>query len=167
MRCQFGKELKPVDLNCGRYCAEAAILWWKRSLSLDLPDDIFHELLPEPDPMYGFKIAWAPEREGRFYSLAHAKPTSFADWEKYLALYGPIIVSGKLGRADWGVFGGVDHYILITGAENGHLYYKDPLSGDKEQEYKFSSADARIEGTVFSIKYDALREKHDKRAAAH
>ncbi|MFP1527108.1 hypothetical protein ACLB1R_01900 [Escherichia coli] len=35
--------------------------------------------------------------------------------KKALLKYGPIIASGKLGLADFGFLGGVNHYVLIIG----------------------------------------------------
>jgi hypothetical protein len=127
MRSQFATEGKPVDLNCGRYCTEAAIKWWDSQQNLNL-GDVFHNLLPEPERYMGLKIAWDPACEGAAFTTAlEPKPDTLGAWMAALREHGPLIVDGSLGDV-LGWFH-VGHYILIVGVDiaNEKLLCKDPL----------------------------------------
>ena len=148
------------DPNCGWYAQLAAMR--QRALDLHLPADP-KPLLPK-STWYGFD----PNTDGQAYTLQLTKPTTGAMstrlnwWETKLTNHGPLIVSGKLGGADWGFLGGVGHYILIvgtdrTGPPHKHkLKYKDPLQGDAVRSGRFSHLDARINDDVYRIDDNAL-----------
>jgi hypothetical protein len=163
MRSQLFTEGTPFDLNCGRYCSEAAIKWWSNNSPMKLQGDIFHELLPEPTPksagLFSIKASWSPGLEGAAFAKSIDKPNSIEDWKNTLTKYGPITVRGKLGAADWGILGGVGHYILIVGADvtNGKLYYKDPLQDNRGPiEEDFSHLNERI-NSAFVLKRKNLK----------
>ena len=165
MRSQLLTEGMPVDLNCGRYCVEAAIKYWLVQLSRRLKPnagDVFHGLLPESSmKILGIKLAWDASAEGSRYTRAVGKPTSLEQWARQLQNDGPLIVDGALGS----VLGitHVRHYILIVGADirSGVLLCRDPLAAGKgEIEYKFDWVQPRIDN-VYAIDLGALREDTD------
>ncbi|APR75276.1 Hypothetical protein A7982_00622 [Minicystis rosea] len=167
MEWQWLTEGKLVDLNCGRYCATAAIRWWLpdlKKLGIDYQGDIFHSLLPEPTLKFGLlRWAWTPAVEGRGLFWSVRKPTSLEEWDAWLSAYGPLVVAGKLGLADWGsIFRGVDHFILIVGVDvqKGLIVYKDPLrKHDVERVYKFADFQDRVSDPVFAVDFRALTDK--------
>lgn len=151
------------DPNCGWYAQVAAMR--QRAAKLKLGGDA-KTLLPK-STLYGFD----PDEDGKKYTQQLTK-SSAADasarlnwWEAKLTSYGPLIVSGKLGGADWGFLGGVGHYILIVGtdrtgpAHKHKLKYMDPLQGNEVRSGRFTHLDARINDEVYRINDDALRAK--------
>ena len=161
MRSQFGAEGMPVDLNCGRYCTEAAMKWWAQSLYWNIGADVFHTL-PEPTPksvlggLFSVKASWSPAVEGSAFTNALPKPATLGKWEQAIAAYGPLIVSGDLGDA---IIVWVGHYILIVGVDlhKRQLICKDPLKGNETVRYDFDWIQDRIE-TVRAVNLEKLRE---------
>ncbi len=149
------------DPNCGWYAQIAAMR--QRAVALNLGADP-KPLLPK-STWYGFD----PNAEGQAYTQQLTKPTTgtmsarLNSWETKLTNHGPLIVSGKLGGADWGFLGGVGHYILIVGtdrtgpAHKHKLEYMDPLQGNAVRSGRFSHLDARINDDVYRIDDNALR----------
>ncbi len=172
MRSQFFTEGKPVDLNCGRYCTEAAIKWWGKEKGVFL-GDIFHELLPEPTPMFGMKIAWSPESEGSELTFTLPKPEDLQTWKQYLVLYGPLIISGKLGEVSSKLNLYVGHFILLVGVDVSRkkIICRDPLKASEGLlTFDFDWIQDRITGVsaVNADKVIALRQKieAERRSAA-
>ncbi|ELS9696406.1 kinesin, partial [Escherichia coli] len=62
------------------------------------------------------------------YSISIPRDISF--YKDALLKHGPIIASGKLGMADFGVLGGVNHYILIVSVDTKRkkIFIQDPLN---------------------------------------
>ncbi len=168
MRSQFFTEGKPVDLNCGRYCTEAAIKWWGKERGVFL-GDVFHELLPEPTPMYGMKIAWSPASEGRDLTFTLRKPKDLQTWKQCLVLYGPLIISGELGEVSSKLGWYVGHFILLVGVDvsGQKIICRDPLKASEGLlTFDFDWIQPRINGVsaVDADKVIALRQKiEDKR----
>jgi len=159
MTWQVGKPgvLGVVDLNCGWYCEKALLAHWFEKLSGRPPED-----LPLPNPKLA---AYAPERhhtpalQQAWYRLPC--PDSAGGWEELIEANGPMIVSGKLGAADWGrVLGlkrgwklGVGHYILMVGAdeEAGTVSYLDPLQGDRLRTASFDHVAKRLDSHAYFL----------------
>jgi hypothetical protein len=133
------------DPNCGWYAQVAAMR--QRAASLGLAGDP-KALLPKTT-LLGF----APDIDGARYTTQMNKPANTAAWDAALQQHGPIIVSGKLGGADWGPLGGVGHYILIVGANiaTDRLRYMDPLQGNHVRSGTFAHLDPRIDNDVHYI----------------
>lgn len=132
------------DPNCGWYSQIAQLR--QRAAALGLPGDPA-QLLPKTTLM-----AWNPGNQGAGYSRQRAKPADTQEWEDMLTTHGPVVVSGKLGGADWGRAGGVGHYILIVGADPAAdtLQYKDPLQGNRLKTGTFAHMDLRIDDDVYT-----------------
>lgn len=138
------------DPNCGWYCQIAAIKHWVSKLHLTCPEDV----LPKTS-----LLGYSPGNEGASLAAAFVKPTTVAGWENLLSQKGPIVVAGKLGGADWGVLGGIGHFVLIVGADstNSTLSYLDPLQGNSVRTNDFQHAQDRITSHAYGIKVDELR----------
>ncbi|ENZ9730949.1 kinesin [Escherichia coli] len=89
-------------------------------------------------------------------------PCDIQRYKQALLKHGPIIVSGKLGMADFGLLGGVNHYVLIVSVDTkrGKITILDPLninfgmlgySGYRI--YDFYSVARKIEDTLVINKY--------------
>jgi len=90
---------------------------------------------------------------------------------KKLLEHGPFIASGKIGLANFGILGGVEHYILVVGVKikTNEIIIYDPLSVDfsklrysKPSTYNFHQFITRVRETLvlnhyslnlFHIKY--------------
>ncbi|EPT5393024.1 kinesin [Escherichia coli] len=96
-------------------------------------------------------------------------PCDIQRYKQALLKYGPIIVSGKLGMADFGLLGGVNHYVLIVSVDTkrGKITILDPLninfgmpgySGYRI--YDFYSVARKIEDTLVinKCKVDLFRD---------
>lgn len=140
------------DPNCGWYAQMAAMR--QRAAALGVAGDPA-QLLPK-STLLGFNPGKAGEGAG--YTRHMNKPADAQAWEAALQRYGPIIVSGALGGADWGPLGGVGHYILIVGADanTGTLQYMDPLQGDSVRTGTFAHMDPRIDDDAYRIWDHAL-----------
>jgi hypothetical protein len=140
-----------IDLNCGWYCQKAQLAYWFEVINGNAPNSVplgkgtAYGYDPEDD------IAAAYQQ----YVQTGAKPTTVGAWRTKLQNDGPVIVSGKLGAADWGgVRGrkfGVGHFILIVGASTATnvLRYKDPLQGNAIRESNFTHINKRIGNYVY------------------
>lgn len=143
------------DPNCGWYAQIAAMR--QRAAALGLGGD--PKALQPNSTWYGFD----PNADGAHYTRNLYKPSSLIGWETLLTNNGPLIVSGKLGGADWGFLGGVGHYILIVGTDRtgptaGHkLKYMDPLQGNVVRSGRFTHLQPRIGHNVVGIDDNALR----------
>jgi hypothetical protein len=89
------------------------------------------------------------------------KPPALRDWEQLLLLCGAIIVSGKVGAADWGSLGGIGHYVLIVGVDtkDKELLYKDPLKGDRLRNAAFDHMNGRMKDDTYIINGTTLKNK--------
>ena len=157
MRLQFFAEGKPVDLNCGRYCAEAAILWTIQKYGWPMPSDVFHEFLPKPANSPGgvayLGFGWSPAKEGKDLTEGIPAPTDITGWRSELNYWGPIIVSVTIGHV-------VGHFILVIGADAGTIQYKDPLKGNKKISMNFADFDKMTNETVvYGIRRGTLEKK--------
>ncbi len=153
MKSQIGRAgiLGVVDLNCGWYCLEALLnyFYFKRKGCWG------QGILPVPKIVsYGYN----PKRDSPFETgvVEWSRPgTKLSDWETDLKNRGPLIVSGKLGAAHFGTIKGkalgVGHFILVFGAENGLLWYKDPLQGDQQRNGYFAEMKKRLGGDVYFL----------------
>ena len=140
------------DPNCGWYCQIAAIKHWVSKLHLTCPPDV----LPKTSV-----AAYNPWMDGASLAKPHGKPTTARGWENLLHQRGPLIVSGKIGGADWGVLGGVGHFVLIVGADAtaDTISYLDPLQGNTVKTEDFQHVLGRMKSNAYSIKVNALRRK--------
>ncbi|MCE9859877.1 kinesin, partial [Raoultella planticola] len=93
-------------------------------------------------------------------------PKDIFGYKEALFKYGPVIASGKLGSADFGILGGVEHYILIVGVQtkSNNLIICDPLSvnPNKIREakpclYNFNRFVARVNDTLVLNRYSFNR----------
>jgi hypothetical protein len=156
MRSQFTGPVS-VDLNCGRYCTEAAIKWWAEKLHLNL-GDIFHDLLPEPTPkgpLGSLKIGWSPGNEGKNLTMALDIPQTLLDWQDNLRTFGPLIISGELGDA---IIVWVKHFILVIDVDiaRNELICKDPLKGNETVHHDFDWIKKRIT-SVYAVRPNKLQ----------
>ena len=94
-----------VDLNCGWYCQDALLHWYCNKNKL--PYYLLKDKAKRSRLSYGF----SPED-----SFCHRifLPKNIEFYKHALLKYGPIIASGKIGMADFGFLGGVNHYVLIV-----------------------------------------------------
>ncbi len=141
MRLQFLKEFKPVDLNCGRYCTEAAAKWIQTTYKLGGNPDIFHKILNPPSSILG--MGWSVDDEGKDVITQMGIPDSSDAWGTLLKMYGPLIIAVKLAP-------GCGHYVLVTGVDGETLEYKDPLRGDTQLTKDRVQMTKTINGTVVS-----------------
>ena len=139
-----------VDLNCGWYCMVAAM-----THHLGRPLGLTEAKRRLPKSTW---LAYSPQLAG---NLANSigKPSTLAGWESRLRTFGPIVVAGKLGAADWGFLGGVGHFVLIVGADprQGTLTYMDPLIGNKVCRGRYAHMEPRInDDDVYTINTQEL-----------
>ncbi len=185
IRSQFTSEKGiSVDLNCGRYCTEAAIKWWAREMKLDL-GDVFHEMLEDPK----YLVSWAPWREGKNCTISVPRPKRVEDWRNAVAKYGPLIISGPLGEAsletglerlgyskeslpEWlpefiTQPRYVGHFILIVEVDllNKEMVCLDPLKAEKGRiRHSFEWILPRIQ-TIYAVDLASLQEAAARRHA--
>ncbi|EAA4627526.1 TPA: kinesin [Escherichia coli] len=109
-----------VDLNCGWYCQDALLNWYCNKNNLSYP------LLKDKAKRSRLSYGFSPED-----SFCHRifLPRNIECYKYALLKYGPIIASGKIGMADFGFLGGVNHYVLITSVNIKHskITIQDPL----------------------------------------
>jgi hypothetical protein len=142
-----------VDLNCGWYCLTTAL---EIKFGLGAPN--------VPHPGLG---AWGYDVTTANVTNSQAAPPNCLAWYTLLSTHGPVIVSGKLGGADWGTHlgkkRGVQHYILINGCDTtldpagngrgGRLFYLDPLTGGWGQRHgTFDHMAKRFDSPVHTLK---------------
>ncbi|EMB0462767.1 kinesin [Escherichia coli] len=110
-----------VDLNCGWYCQDALLGWYCNKHNL--PETLLKQGAKRNRLGYGF----SPE-DSFCYSISI--PRDVECYKQVLLKHGPIIASGKLGMADFGVLGGVNHYILILSVDTKckKITIQDPLN---------------------------------------
>ncbi|HDL7822260.1 TPA: kinesin [Yersinia enterocolitica] len=110
-----------VDLNCGWYCQDALLGWYCKKNNI--PDSILKGKVKRNRLSYGFSP------EGSFCHKILI-PSDIECYKKALLKHGPIIASGKLGMADFGFLGGVNHYVLIVGVntKRHEIILHDPLN---------------------------------------
>lgn len=140
------------DLNCGYYCERALLDYWFQKLNgrsyrhLNLNKTKILSYNPGTDHRRG---------EVDDQISGDTVPQTLSAWESLLKRVGPVIVSGKLGGADWGTWklptpmgtkkwkAGCGHYVLIVGTDTAEnkICYKDPLQGDilKEKDYEHTA----------------------------
>lgn len=153
-----------VDLNCGWYCMRALLYYWFERI---------HGVPPQTLPLVkSTALAYDPYSDspgnngwnGNLLTLnGTTVPINSAGWVNFLTNNGPVIVSGKLGAADWGSVGGkklgVGHFVLVVGADaaNDTLSYKDPLQGNSIRTKDFTHTFARIDqGPNDEVYYSSL-----------
>mgnify|MGYP003308475941 CR=1 FL=1 len=142
-----------VDLNCGWYCQDALLHWYCNKNKL--PYYLLKDKAKRSRLSYGF----SPDD-----SFCHRifLPKNIEFYKHALLKYGPIIASGKIGMADFGFLGGVNHYVLIVSvnAKRNKITIQDPLninfgmpgySGCRI--YDFYSVAPKIEGTLVVNEY--------------
>jgi hypothetical protein len=145
---------RQADLNCGWYCTKAMLAYWFERLSSRT-----HDSIPlQKTTVLGYHPKFDNVEIFKNDLRSADKPTGQGapmQWERWLRIFGPVMVSGKLGAADWGRIGnvrfGVGHWVLIVGIDiaSGTISYKDPLQGDALKTKSFAHVDARIEGKVY------------------
>jgi hypothetical protein len=154
-----GGQLRSGSLNCGRYCAIAAI-----ASQCALNKQTVEKLLPAPAQKFlGKSYGWSPGDEGQEFFDQLAKPDTPEAWRKTLASHGPVIVSGPLAL---GVFG---HFVLIVGiiagAKGDHSFLVlDPFSFSKtgsRKEWSFKEYQDKFDSDVYCVRKRAV-----ERAAA-
>ncbi|EDA3267897.1 kinesin [Salmonella enterica subsp. enterica serovar Bovismorbificans] len=110
-----------VDLNCGWYCQDALLSWYCNK------NNISHSILKDKAKRNRLGYGFSPED-----SFCHRIfiPNNIECYKNALLNYGPIIASGKIGMADFGFLGGVNHYILIVSVNTKRktIIIQDPLS---------------------------------------
>ncbi len=140
---QFFEQGQWFNLNCGRFCAEAALDWCERHRKTSIAAQAYlgeskttvTELLEEqgyeryrrlwPKNAFG---SWAPDKEGGEYFERVLIPGTVRGWVTLINDRGPVIAAIP------------GHYILIIGADSiaNRLFLKDPLNplkfvkGDRE-----------------------------------
>ncbi|EAR0283666.1 kinesin [Salmonella enterica subsp. enterica] len=110
-----------VDLNCGWYCQNALLLWYcERN---NLPINTINSSVKYNRTSFGFNPTDSLCRP-IFIS------NNIFDYRDKLLKYGPIIVSGKVGLANFSPLGGISHYVLIVGVrtKTNDIIIYDPLS---------------------------------------
>ncbi|EFD0670956.1 kinesin [Escherichia coli] len=110
-----------VDLNCGWYCQDALLSWYCSK------NNIANAILKQSAKRNRLNYGFSPE-DSFCYSISIPRDISF--YKDALLKHGPIIASGKLGMADFGVLGGVNHYILIVSVDTKRkkIFIQDPLN---------------------------------------
>lgn len=110
-----------VDLNCGWYCQDALLSWYCDKNCI--PNAILKDKAKRSRLSYGF----SPED-----SFCHRiyLPKNVEFYKNALLHYGPIIASGKIGMANFGFLGGVNHYIIIisVNTKRKKITIQDPLN---------------------------------------
>ncbi|HHT0377305.1 TPA: kinesin [Raoultella planticola] len=146
-----------VDLNCGWYCQAALLSWF--CVKYNIPKKYFKEVVKYNRLSYGFD-------PGKSFCQKITIPKDIFGYKEALFKYGPVIASGKLGSADFGILGGVEHYILIVGVQtkSNNLIICDPLSvnPNKIREakpcfYNFNRFVARVNDTLVLNRYSFNR----------
>lgn len=146
-----------VDLNCGWYCQAALLSWF--CVKNNIPKEYFRDVVKYNRLSYGFD----PEKS---FCQKITIPKDILKYKETLLKYGPVIASGKLGGADFGILGGVDHYILIVGVKTKtqDVIIYDPLSINlrsireaKPCIYKFNPFIARVDDTLILNRYSFNR----------
>jgi hypothetical protein len=144
-----------LSLNCGWYCEKAAIEYVAEQKGIKLPPD-FLPLKPKS----WLKVNYSPGEEGKDFVTAGTKCETIDEWEGLLQTVGPVIVGGKLGKADWGKkLGGVGHFILLTGVDKAkrEFEYLDPLKGSAPLRGKYDHMLPRIEKEIYYVQINKLR----------
>lgn len=110
-----------VDLNCGWYCQDALLRWYCNKYNI--PDAILRKSAKRNRLSFGF----SPEDT---FCYRINIPCDIQRYKQALLTHGPVIASGKLGMADFGLFGGVNHYVLIISVDTKHekIVIQDPLN---------------------------------------
>jgi hypothetical protein len=132
-----------IDPTCGRYCLKGLLKYhWEIHFKQRLVDIA----LPKPKSRVKDWIAYDPfddfQLSGELLSESSDLPTTADGWIARLKARGPIVLSGKLGKAS------VPHFILLVGVNSdapAKFYFKDPLVGDKLGEEAFATMQPRIE----------------------
>lgn len=110
-----------VDLNCGWYCQDALLKWYCNKNKLS------YHLLKNKAKRSRLSYGFSPED-----SFCHSifLSENIECYKHALLKYGPIIASGKIGMADFGFFGGVNHYVLIVSVntKRNKITIQDPLN---------------------------------------
>lgn len=142
-----------VDLNCGWYCQDALLGWYCKKHSM--PDTILRQSAKRNRLSFGF----SPEDS---FCYRISIPCDIQSYKQALLKHGPIIAAGKLGMADFGLLGGVNHYVLIVSVDTKRkkIVIQDPLNINWGRFgcsdcgiYDFYSVARRIEDTLVINKY--------------
>lgn len=139
-----------INLNCGRYCLEALMLWRhgskfgkvSQNAIYSVPNLRFeaqyaanaraaHSAAVQAHINERFKIAFDPADHMADYGLKDVpKPAGGPAWEAMLRAYGPIIVGGNIGAVRI-LCGYGAHFVLVVGVNaGGEVEYYDPLRLD-------------------------------------
>lgn len=151
------------DLNCGYFCERALLAYWFQRLN---NNQSFRHLRLDKTKLLGYE----PHGNHRIEDLDNliykdTIPRDLQTWEDLLNKVGPVIVSGKLGGADWGTWklptpmgtkkwkAGCGHFVLIVGTDLGanKICYKDPLQGDVIKSKDYGHTAKRIDQDCFYI----------------
>ena len=153
----------PLNLNCGKYCARAAI----QSSIPGIPDEILEKLLGESKiSILSIGLAWSPGEEGREFFEHITTPESLGDWKNALLEHGPLIVSGKIAHVAFGIY--VGHFALVVGTKpatqgkNDILIVNDSFTTNKKGnriEWDLNEFSKRLSSVVFFVNMEAVRNK--------
>lgn len=134
-----------VDLNCGWYCQDALLSWYSKKNRLN--ENIFKKSVKFNRMKFGFNPV------DSFCNFL-GTPGNIMEWKETISKRGPVIISGKLGLADFGFLGGVGHYVLVVGVRTKRrdVIIYDPLTVDfsnpgksKPSVYKFDHFARRVD----------------------
>ncbi|MEE6852578.1 kinesin [Escherichia coli :H21] len=142
-----------VDLNCGWYCQDAFLHWYCNKNKLS------YALLKNNAKRCRLSYGFSPED-----SFCHRVflPNNIECYKQALLKHGPIIAFGKIGMADFGFLGGVNHYVLIVSVntKRNKITIQDPLNFSlgrlgysDHSTYDFHRVAGRIEETLVINRY--------------
>ena len=123
-----------VDLNCGWYCQDALLGGYCKKHNM--PDTILRQSAKCKVQSAKCKVQSAKRNRLSFgfspedsFCYRISIPCDIQSYKQALLKHGPIIAAGKLGMADFGLLGGINHYVLIVSVDTKRkkIVIQDPL----------------------------------------